>query len=80
MTDIRADGPESEESRLPWLEAVDEEEERSGPSPLKLIVAVLIGLAAIGAVRRLFGSSTGHRAAAREAEVTRARGAYKVKP
>lgn len=46
MTDVRAD----EENRLPWLEAVDEEDDRDGPSPLKLIVAVLIGLAAIGGI------------------------------
>ncbi len=83
MTDIRADGPESEDSRLPWLEAVDEEEERSGPSPLKLIVAVLIGLAAIGAVvGGLFWLGNRDRpAGAGEAEVIEApEGAYKVRP
>ena len=46
MTDVRAD----EEDRLPWLEAVEEEEDGQGPSALKLIVAVLIGLAAIGGI------------------------------
>ena len=46
MTDIRAD----EEDRLPWLEAVEEEGGESGPSALKLIVAVLIGLAALGGI------------------------------
>jgi hypothetical protein len=52
MTDIRADetGPLDEEDRLPWLEAVDEDEGREGPSPLKLIVGVLVLLVAIGAV------------------------------
>ena len=49
MTDIRADAADNDD-RLPWLEAVDEEDERSGPSVLKLIVAVLIGLAAIGGI------------------------------
>ena len=49
MTDIRA-GAADNDDRLPWLEAVDEEDEREGPSVLKLIVAVLIGLAAIGGI------------------------------
>jgi hypothetical protein len=82
MTDIRADGPESEESRLPWLEAVDEEEERAGPSPLKLIVAVLIGLAAIGAVvGGLFWLGNRDRAGGGGAELIEApEGAYKVRP
>lgn len=50
MTDIRADeaSPLDREERLPWLEAVEEDEGSEGPSALKLIVAVLIGLAAIG--------------------------------
>ena len=51
MTDVRADGaPLDDEDRLPWLEAVDEEDDGEGPSVLKLIVAVLIGLAAIGGI------------------------------
>jgi hypothetical protein len=49
MTDIRADAADNDD-RLPWLEAVDEEDESDGPSVLKLIVAVLIGLAAIGGI------------------------------
>jgi hypothetical protein len=52
MTDIRAAdrSPLDDDDRLPWLEAVEEPEERDGPSLLKLIVAVLIGLAAIGGI------------------------------
>ena len=51
MTDIRADDPALEnDDRLPWLEAVEEEEGRDGPSALKLIVGVLIALAAIGGI------------------------------
>ena len=51
MTDVRADGPEGidENDRLPWLEAV-EEDERDGPSAGKLIAAVVIGLVAIGLI------------------------------
>ena len=50
MTDIRADDSPLEEDRLPWLEAVEEDDSSDGPSPLKMIVGVLIALAAIGAV------------------------------
>lgn len=83
MTDIRADDatPLDEEDRLPWLEAVDEDDESDGPSPLKLVAAVLIGLAAIGLViSSLFwwgnrGTSNG------APEVIAAQGGdYKVKP
>jgi hypothetical protein len=48
MTDIRAD--DASDDRLPWLEAVEEEGGEGGPSALKLIVAVLIGLVAIGGI------------------------------
>lgn len=83
MTDIRADDatPLDEEDRLPWLEAVDEDDESDGPSPLKLVAAVLIGLAAIGLViSSLFwwgnrGTSNG----APEV-ITAQSGDYKVKP
>ncbi|MDB5667367.1 MAG: hypothetical protein JWL74_317 [Alphaproteobacteria bacterium] len=47
MTDATRDAVD-EEDRLPWLEAVEEEE--SGPSPVKLIAAVVIGLIVIGVV------------------------------
>jgi hypothetical protein len=50
MTDIRADGSPLEEDRLPWLEAVEGDDTSEGPSPLKMIMGVLIALAAIGAV------------------------------
>jgi SPOR domain len=84
MTDIRADESQGDDSRLPWLEAVDEEEEgQGGPSPLKLIVAVLIGLAAIGAVvGGLFWLGNRDRAGGSgDAQVIEApAGAYKVRP
>ena len=48
MTDIRAD---EEEDRLPWLEAVDDDDAQAqGPSTIKMIVAVLIALVGIGAI------------------------------
>lgn len=49
MTDARADTVDDGD-RLPWLEAVDEEDGGNGPSALKLIAAVVIGLVAIGLV------------------------------
>ncbi|MEA3042059.1 MAG: hypothetical protein QOC65_1548 [Sphingomonadales bacterium] len=50
MTDART--PTADDGdRLPWLEAVDEDDGGGdGPSPLKLIAAVLIGLVALGLV------------------------------
>ncbi len=77
MTDIRAD----EDDRLPWLEAVEEEGE-TGPSALKLIVAVLIGLAAIGGiVGGIFWLGNRDSAENRGPETIAApEGPYKVKP
>jgi cell division septation protein DedD len=84
MTDIRAEDAASldKEDRLPWLEAVEEEGGREGPSPLKLIVAVLIGLAAIGAiVGGVFWMGSRDGAETRDAELIQApEGDYKVRP
>jgi hypothetical protein len=84
MTDIRADDSPLEEDRLPWLEAVEGDDASDGPSPLKLIMGVLIMLVAIGAVvgglfwmnsRSDSGSATG------EPELIKAEtGDYKTKP
>jgi cell division septation protein DedD len=84
MTDIRADEGTSMDldDRLPWLEAVEEDGGRDGPSALKLIVAVLIGLAAIGGiVGGIFWLGNRDGGATREAELIKApEGAYKVHP
>jgi hypothetical protein len=84
MTDIRAgDAALDEEDRLPWLEAVEEEEGGDGPSVLKLIVAVLIGLAAIGGlVGGLFWlNQRGGAGPGGSPEIIKAPpGAYKVRP
>ncbi|HEX8222391.1 MAG TPA: SPOR domain-containing protein [Allosphingosinicella sp.] len=78
MTDIRAD----EDDRLPWLEAVEEDGDDGGPSALKLIVAVLIGLAAIGGiVGGIFWLGNRDGAAGGSPETIAApEGPYKVKP
>ncbi len=83
MTDIRADDPAFDnDDRLPWLEAVEEDGGEGGPSALKLIVAVLIGLAAIGGiVGGIFwlGNRDGAENAAPEL-IAAPDGPYKVKP
>jgi SPOR domain len=83
MTDVRADDPALDD-RLPWLEAVEEDGRSEGPSALKLIVAVLIGLVAIGGVvGGIFwlGNRGAARHAGAEPELIKAQpGAYKVKP
>ncbi|MEA3060917.1 MAG: hypothetical protein QOJ94_698 [Sphingomonadales bacterium] len=83
MTDIRADDADRDD-RLPWLEAVDEDEAGEGPSALKLIVAVLIGLAAIGALvgGAFWIANRAHdEGGSGEAQVIKAPpGDYKVKP
>ena len=40
----------ADEDRLPWLEAVEEDEEEGGPSIAKLVAAIVVGLAAIGII------------------------------
>jgi SPOR domain len=40
----------ADEDRLPWLEAVEEDQDGNGPSLLKLAAAILIGLIAIGVI------------------------------
>jgi hypothetical protein len=50
MSDIRAGKGLDDGDRLPWLEAVDEDDNDSGPSAAKLIVFVVIGLVAIGLI------------------------------
>jgi hypothetical protein len=86
MTDTRADNPAlDDEDRLPWLEAVDEDERSDGPGAAKLIAFVVIGLVAIGLlVGGLFwmGSRVGgDGGAGGEPEmIAAAEGDYKVKP
>jgi hypothetical protein len=83
MTDIRADGTSLDEDRLPWLEAVEDGDAAEGPSPLKMIIGVLIALVAIGAVVGGFfwmNNRSDTSLASGEAELIRAGGDYKTKP
>jgi hypothetical protein len=82
MTDARTDLDDGD--RLPWLEAVEDENAAEGPSALKLIAAVVIGLVAIGlVVGGLFwlGSRGGDAGANGDGELIEApEGAYRVAP
>jgi len=81
MTDARADVVDDGD-RLPWLEAVDEEDSGEGPSVLKLIAAVVIGLVAIGlVVATLFWLGNRGSEAAGDPELIEApEGPYRVAP
>jgi hypothetical protein len=50
MSDIRAGKGLDDGDRLPWLEAVDEDDDAGSPSAAKLIAFVIVGLAAIGLI------------------------------
>jgi hypothetical protein len=73
------EGPE--EDRLPWLEAVEEEDEGRGPSALKLIASVLIGLVAIALiVGGLFWLGNRNQGGGNGEVIAAPQGDYKVRP
>jgi len=81
MTDARTDIDDGD--RLPWLEAVEEEDGGEGPSALKLIAAVVIGLLAIGlVVGGLFwlGNRSGGGADGEAEMIDAPEGPYRVAP
>ena len=86
MTDIRADDNAIDnEDRLPWLEAVEEDDAKDGPGAAKLIAFVIIGLVAIGLiVGGLFWAGSRDGAETREGGepelIAAPEGDYKVKP
>ena len=68
MSDVRAD---DDDDRLPWLEAVDEEDTDEGPSAGKLIASVVVGLATVEPSPAGGASEpAAHVAAARERQAT----------
>jgi len=80
MTDARADEL-GEADRLPWLEAVEEDEERDGPSIAKLIGLVVIGLAVIAfVVGGLFWYVNRSRSDGHGEVIAAPEGDYKVRP
>lgn len=80
MTDARAEGP-GDEDRLPWLEAVEEDEDQNGPPVAKLIGAILIGLIAIAViVGGLFWLGNRNRTDGNGEIIAAPEGDYKVRP
>ena len=80
MTDARVDEV-GDEDRLPWLEAVEEDEDQGGPSLVKLIAAIVIGLAAIAVVvGGLFWWGNRNRADGNGELIAAPEGDYKVRP
>jgi hypothetical protein len=86
MTDIRANDPAlDDDDRLPWLEAVEEDDAKDGPGAAKLLAFVVIGLLVIGLVVGgvfwMRSPDSGSTAPAGEPEMIAApEGDYKVKP
>ncbi|HEV7661294.1 MAG TPA: SPOR domain-containing protein [Allosphingosinicella sp.] len=82
----RADPAEDEivladEDRLPWLEAVEEDQDEGGPSVAKLAAAILIGLVAIGViVGGLYWLGNRGQSGAGNQVITAEKGDYKQRP
>jgi len=73
----------ADEDRLPWLEAVEEDDEESRPSIAKLVAAVVIGLTALGIiVGGIFwlGNRGGPEGRGDGEVIAAPEGDYKVKP
>ncbi|HYN45945.1 MAG TPA: hypothetical protein VES64_04565, partial [Allosphingosinicella sp.] len=83
MSDARDDDEIelADEDRLPWLEAVEEDEDEGGPSIAKLVAAIVIGLVAIGViVGGLFWLGNRGQPGAGGEVIAAADGDYKVVP
>ncbi|MEA3013738.1 MAG: hypothetical protein QOD42_2283 [Sphingomonadales bacterium] len=82
----RADPAEDEivladEDRLPWLEAVEEDQDEGGPSVAKLVAAIVIGLVAIGViVGGLYWLGNRGQSGADNQIITAEKGDYKQRP
>jgi hypothetical protein len=71
----------TDEDRLPWLEAVEEDDDESGPSLAKLVAAIVIGLIAIGViVGGLFWVGNRDRTGAGGELIAAPEGEYKIVP
>ncbi len=80
MTDART-GEMDDTDRLPWLEAVEEEEREEGPSAAKMIAWIVIGLFAIAiVVGGLFWAGNRTEPGGDGELIAAPEGDYKVKP
>lgn len=80
MSDARTEQM-GDEDRLPWLEAVEEEEREEGPSAAKMIAWIVIGLLAIAViVGGLFWAGNRSQPGADGGLIAAPEGDYKVKP
>jgi hypothetical protein len=80
MSDARTDEL-GDEDRLPWLEAVEEDEREEGPSAAKLIAWIVVGLIAIAViVGGLFWAGNRGQPGANGELIAAPEGDYKVKP
>lgn len=71
----------ADEDRLPWLEAVEEDQDEGGPSVAKLVAAILIGLVAIGViVGGLYWLGNRGQPGASNEVITAEKGDYKQRP
>lgn len=71
----------TDEDRLPWLEAVEEDGDGDGPSLVKLVGALVIGLLAIGLiVGGLFWLGNRNRPGGNGEVIAAPEGDYKVRP
>lgn len=78
---VEDDEAPADEDRLPWLEAVEEDGDEGGPSFVKLLVALLIGLLAIGLiVGGLFWLGNRNRPGGNGEIIAAPEGDYKVRP
>jgi hypothetical protein len=81
MTDEARGDMMGEDDRLPWLEAVEEEDEPGGPSIAKMIGAIVIGLITIGIiVGGLFWLGNRNSAGGDGEIIAAPEGDYKVRP
>lgn len=75
------DEESADEDRLPWLEAVEEDDDGEGPSLAKLVAALIIGLLAIGLiVGGLFWLGNRNRPGGNGEIIAAPEGDYKVRP
>ncbi|MGQ0558553.1 MAG: SPOR domain-containing protein [Sphingosinicella sp.] len=80
MTDDRYETI-SDEDRLPWLEAVDEDDSERGPSAARLVGWIIVGLVLIGlVVGGVFYLGNRNRTDGGGAIIAAPEGDYKVKP